>query len=233
MRKLLNDSDYVLRAPRIASSTADARALSLEEQATIIRIYDELLQSGAHSRKKTFQRRMRKWFLGDERAFAVGLDEMDHEESSDGDLSRRHSEINLPQQPHKADSYPLPTRDHRDPPPKFSVDDTMMYTRPSGSRSGSVASSSSSAKRRLGYQQRRVDRLAERSSNSGQLSPTTSSLASPPAFTTNDPHHDTPEPSIAHEDGSSVVTETETMDSEMMSHLKDMFIAEREQQQER
>lgn len=230
MRKLFNDSDHVLRAPRLAASTIAAQALSLEEQATIVRQYDELLQSGAHARKKTFQRRMRKWFLGDQRAFAVGLDEMVNDESSDGDLSRRNSEVDLVHQPHKPNSYPLPARDGRDTPPRFSVDDSMMFTGHSGSKLGSTTSSSSSEKRRMGYQQRRLERLAERDSNWGRLSSTTPSLASPPAFTAVDPQRDPPAPASSHNSGSSAVTETETLDSDLMRDLKDMFIAEREHQ---
>lgn len=176
---------------------------------------------------------MRKWFLGDERAFAVGLDEMDAEESSDGDLSRRNSDIDLrphEHEPHKANSYPLPSRDRPFPRPGYSVDDSMLYTKADKSGHSSLRSgtSSRSGNRPMGYQQRRMERMSARSSLSGH-SPTPS-IASPPAFSPVDPQRDLVSPTGSRYAGSSGATQTESLDSEMMRDLKDMFIAERDQQ---
>lgn len=225
VRKMLNDSDHVLRAPRLASSEIDARAMTLEEQATMTRTYDDLIRSGAHARKKTFQRRMRKWFLGDERAFAVGLDDMKDEDSSDASLSRRSSDLDLTDhQPHKSNSYPISPLSKYDPPPRFSVDGAMIPQ-----RAKSEHESDSSSRGTMGYQQRRMERQAERASLSGSTSPTdpNTSSASPPAFSLHPPSFSSANPSV------SGYTDSETIDSEMMRDLKDMFIAERVSRDER
>jgi len=187
------------------------------------RIYDDLIRSGAHARKKTFQRRMRKWFLGDERAFAVGLDDMKDDESSEASLSRRNSDVDLAHHhPHKANSYPISPLSRDDPPPRFSVDDAMMMPNRTGS------GSSSSARGPMGYQTRRMKRHAERASMSRPASPDHpgSASASPPVFSS--------QPPSFRESGSSVAgnTDSETIDSEVMRDLKDMFIAERVRQEE-
>jgi hypothetical protein len=146
---------------------------------------------------------------------------MDAEDDSSDDLSRRNSETNLEvRQPHKANSYPLPPRHHNDPPPRFSVDDSMLLT----SDGQSSPSSSTSSTRQLRYQQRRMERLSARNSISG-LSPKDQDAGSPPAFSRTDPHH---HPVRRRED--SDVPETDTLDSEVMRDLKDMFITERAQQ---
>jgi hypothetical protein len=221
IRKLLNDSDHVLRAPRLAASEIDAKAMTLEEQAAITRTYDDLIRSGAHARKKTFQRRMRKWFLGDERAFAVGLDEMKDDESSEATLSRRNSDADLSaHQPHKADSYPISPLSRADPPPRFSVDDAMMVPH----RQGSGASSGRS---QLGYERRRIERQAERATLSRPASPdnmSSASLTSPPPFSSREPSIRGSSSSVAGN------TDSETIDSEMMRDLKDMYVAERVRQ---
>jgi hypothetical protein len=196
--------------------------MTSEEKAEMTRIYDDLIRSGAHARKKTFQRRMRKWFLGDERAFAVGLDDMKDDGSSEATLSRRNSDVDLAHYPHKANSYPISPLSRDDPPPRFSEDDVM--TMPPRTGSGSSASSRGA----MGYQTRRMDRLAERSSTSGPASPDYQGSASdsPPVFSS--------QPPSFRESGSSVArnTDSETIDSEVMRDLKDMFIAERTRQEE-
>lgn len=220
VRKLLNDSDHVLRAPRLASSKLDADLLTLEERAMITRTYDDLIRSGAHERKKTFQRRMRKWFLGDERAFAVGLDEMKDDSESEASLSRQSSDVDLAaHHPHKANSYPISPLS-RDKPPRFSsVDDGMMMPHRQGSESSGTS--------QMGYQRRRMERQAERASLSRPASPDRlqAPLPSPPPFTSRDPSLRVTSPSIAGN------TDAETMDSEMMRDLKDMYIAERVRQE--
>jgi hypothetical protein len=146
---------------------------------------------------------------------------MDAEDDSSDDLSRRNSETNLEvRQPHKANSYPLPPRHHNDPPPRFSVDDSMLLT----SDGQSSPSSSTSSTRQLRYQQRRMERLSARNSISG-LSPKDQDADSPPAFSRIDPHH----PAVRRREDSDVA-ETDTLDSEVMRDLKDMFITERAQQ---
>jgi len=193
------------------------------EKAEMTRIYDDLIRSGAHARKKTFQRRMRKWFLGDERAFAVGLDDMKDDESSEASLSRRNSDIDLAQHPHKANSYPISPLSRDDPPRRFSVEDAV--TMPNRSGSGS----SSSVRGPMGYQIRRMERHAERASMSRPASPDylDTDPASSPAYSS--------QPPSFRESGSSVTgnTESDTIDSEVMRDLKDMFIAERVRQEER
>lgn len=221
IRKLLNDSDHVLRAPRLAASELDAQAMTSQEGAVMTRTYDDLIRSGAHARKKTFQRRMRKWFLGDERAFAVGLDDMKDEESSEATISRRNSDVDLVTQhvPHKSNSYPVSQFSRDDPPPRFSVDD--MMTMPQNASSGS----SSSSIEPLGYQRRRMERYTERGSMSDPVSPDYpgEATASPPAFSSQPPSIRSG-PSFG---------DSETIDSEVMRDLKDMFIAERVRQEER
>jgi hypothetical protein len=187
------------------------------------RTYDDLIRSGAHARKKTFQRRMRKWFLGDERAFAVGLDDMKDDESSEASLSRRNSEVDLAHyHKHKANSHPISPLSRDDPPPRFSADD--MMTMPPRTMSGSSASSRGT----MGYQTRRLERHAERASMSRPASPEyeRQDTASPPAFQSRPPSF--------RQSGSSVAgnTDSETVDSEVMRDLKDMFIAERVRQEE-
>jgi hypothetical protein len=186
------------------------------------RTYDDLIRSGAHARKKTFQRRMRKWFLGDERAFAVGLDDMKDDGSSEASLSRRNSEVDLAHYPHKANSHPISPLSRDDPPPRFSADD--MMTMPPRTMSGSSASSRGT----MGYQTRRLERHAERASMSRPASPEyeRQDTASPPAFQSRPPSF--------RQSGSSVAgnTDSETINSEVMRDLKDMFIAERVRQEE-
>jgi hypothetical protein len=223
LRKLLNDSDHVLRAPRLAASEIDARAMTQAEKAEMTQIYDDLIRSGAHARKKTFQRRMRKWFLGDERAFAVGLDDMKDDGSSEASLSRRNSEVDLAHHhSHKANSYPISPLSRDDPPPRFSADD--MMTMPPRTMSGSSASSRGT----MGYQTRRLERQAERASMSRPASPdyTGPGSDSPPVFSS--------QPPSFRRTGSSLAgnTDTETVDSEVMRDLKDMFIAERTRHEE-
>jgi hypothetical protein len=195
--------------------------LTLEERTTITRTYDDLIRSGAHERKKTFQRRMRKWFLGDERAFAVGLDEMKDDSESESSLSRRSSDVDLGiHQPHKANSYPISPLSRGDPPPRFSVDDGMMIP----TRQGSGSSGKTS---QMGYQKRRIERQAERASLSRPASPDRSeSPLAPPPFSSRDPSLRVSSPSIAGN------TDSETMDSDMMRDLKDMYIAERMRQED-
>ena len=222
VRKMLNNSDHVLRAPRLAASKIDAEAMTWEEQAMMTRTYDDLIRSGAHARKKTFQRRMRKWFLGDERAFAVGLDDMKDDVSSDSSMSRRSSEVDLAaHQSHKPNSYSISPLSRDDPPPRFSVGDTMMSPHRPGSETSSAGS-------RFGYERRRLERQAERESLSGPASPidTDTSSAAPPAFSSQPPSFVSTDPSEAGR------TDTETIDTEVMRDLKDMFLAERVRQGE-
>lgn len=164
---------------------------------------------------------MRKWFLGDERAFAVGLDDMKDDESSEAALSRRNSDVDLGvHHPHKSNSYPVSHLSRNDPPPRFSVDDAMLM--PHRAESGDTSSS----KGTMGYQRRRMERQTERESMSRPVSPDNASLASPPAFSSQPPSFRSSSPSVAGR------TDTETIDSEVMKDLKDMFIAERERREE-
>jgi hypothetical protein len=164
---------------------------------------------------------MRKWFLGDERAFAVGLDEMKDDESSEATISRRNSDVDLVTQyvPHQSNSYPVSQLSRDDPPPRSSVDDMMNMPQSVGS--GSILSS----REPLGYQRRRMERYTERGSMSDPVSPDYpgEASASPPAFSSQPPSLRSG-PSLG---------DSETIDSEVMRDLKDMFIAERMRQEER
>jgi hypothetical protein len=133
--------------------------------------------------------------------------------NSDVDLGVHH--------PHKSNSYPVSQLSRNHPPPRFSVDDTMMV--PHKVSSGSTSSSRGT----MGYQTRRMERQAERGSMSGPASPDYLAHSdSPPVFSS--------QPPSFRESGSSIAgnTDSETIDSEVMRDLKDMFIAERVRQEE-
>jgi hypothetical protein len=194
----------------------------------ITRTYDDLIRSGAHERKKTFQRRMRKWFLGDERAFAVGLDEMKDESDSEASLSRRSSEVDLGKHyPHKSNSYPISPLSRDDPPPSFSSVDNGMLMPTRQRMPVRQESSSSAGGSQLNYQRRRMERQEERASLSRPASPNRSeSPLAPPPFSSRDPSLRVSSPSISGN------TEAETIDSETMRDLKNMYIAERMRQED-
>lgn len=211
-----NKNDHVLFAPRLAQSKADASLLSIEQQATFSARYDEIVRSGAHARKKTLEKRMRKWFLGDEKAFAVGLDEMG-DDTSEAPLSRTPSGTSSPRAPEcRLSGESIDS----DPPPRFSAvygDEGAPST--ITSPRGSVSSTS---RQPLGYQQRKQDRIAQRSSISSPLSGR--SPTSPPPFSATDPHPpqtaggSAPPTNVSEDD-------TSTVDSEVMRDLKDMYIS--------
>lgn len=213
VNRWMNKDDNVLRAPRLAQSKEEAFTLSVEEQSMITRQYDDIVRLGAHARKKTIEKRMRKWFLGDDKAFAAGLDEMD-DDQSDVSLSRPGSRSGSPMGELEADA-------------KHSSSSSTKSDAPAFSSRGSYSSES---RQRLAYQQRKLDRLAHRtrSSASSPLSATSGhgfgfgSGDSPPAFSSTDPHPRAPD-----ERARTVFSEpddTETMDSEMARDLKDMYI---------
>jgi hypothetical protein len=148
---------------------------------------------------------------------------MKDEESSEATFSRRNSDDLVAHHvPHKSNSYPVSQLSRDDPPPRFSVDD--MMTMPQSAGSGS----SSSSRVQLGYQRRRMERYTERGTMSDPVSPDYPGevSASPPAFSSQPP-------SLRSGPSSGRSWDSETIDSEVMRDLKDMFIAERVRQEER
>ena len=93
---------------------------------------------------------MRKWFLGDDQAFANGLDEMGEEESEPS-LSRPASSVGF-----------TSTSTTTDPPSYFSSDETA--------KPSSVPTSPSDHNRPLAYQQRRRDRATHRQNTGSTVS---------------------------------------------------------------
>lgn len=155
---------------------------------------------------------MRKWFLGDDKAFAAGLDEME-DDQSEPSLSRPVSRSGSPRRELEGDLKHNSTSSVRSESPAFS----------------SHGSYSSESRQPLGYQQRKIDRLAHRSRSTASSPLSTTSgqghgigYDSPPAFSSADPH-----PRAPNERAPTVYSEpddTETMDSEMARDLKDIYI---------
>lgn len=220
-----NKNDHVLLAPRLAQSKIDAGLLTAEQQTLITRNYDDIVRLGAHARKKTIEKRMRKWFLGDDKAFAKGLDELE-DDGSEPALSRTTSGTSLaPRYEAGPSRSPNSSIDYgRDPPPRFSQDDQYISSATGMSR-GSVGSGS---RQPMAYEQRRFDRLAHRSTPTSPLSAEDQSR-SPPPFSSTDPH-----PSASRHEVVSPISsgpnDTDTIDSEVMRDLKDMYISRQEHQ---
>lgn len=220
-----NKNDHVLHAPRLAASRLEAASLSVEEQATITRKYDDIVRLGAHARKKTVEKRMRKWFLGDDKAFAVGLDEMGDE--ADVSLSRANSGTAL-----------RSPSDSSDPPPRFSQLNPHPVEDSGSSSPDPRRSSASSSGTPMAYQQRRMERLAHRSSASMShsspsptpLTATTSPQDMPPAFSSTDPHPRHRDDSSVSSPSTSTIppSENDTIDTQMMMDLKDMYLAQQQ-----
>lgn len=219
-----NKNEHILLAPRLAQSKIDAAALTIEEQALVTRNYNDIVRLGAHARKKTMEKRMRKWFLGDEKAFSRALDELD-ETASEPALSRTASETDLAAARHAARGSAA----HRS-----SVDlERRSTTRsspddPEGSQWSKLPRESldSISRHPLAYEQRRLDRLTQRSTPSSPLWADEGS-SSPPPFSSTDPYplaasNVPPRPT------SPGPTEADTIDTEVMRDLKDMYISSRD-----
>lgn len=168
---------------------------------------------------------MRKWFLGDDKAFAKGLDELE-DEGSEPALSRPASRTSLAAPKYEAGPSRSPNSSidyGRDTERQSSQDDLQV-----GSFSGSSRGSVSSGSRQpMAYEQRRFDRLAHRSNPTSPLS-AEDRAGSPPPFSSMDPH-----PSISRQQAVSPTSSgpnyTDTIDTEVMRELKDMYISRQEQ----
>lgn len=159
---------------------------------------------------------MRKWFLGDDKAFAAGLDEME-DSQSEPPLSRQISRSESPSGMHGTDHQSSSSSTTSMPPPRFSSVEPPA--------SSSRSSSTSETRQPLAYQQRKLDRAAHRtrSSASSPLSGITGHdyrTDSPPAFASTDPHPHSRAASTIDD----VPDDTETMDSEVARDLKEMYI---------
>lgn len=179
----------------------------------------DIVKLGASARKKTIAKRMRKWFLGDDKAFAAGLDEMG-DDQSEPPLSRPGSRAGSPRRELEVETHPG-SLTSLDPPLRFSSTDTQA--------SSSRGTYSSGTRQPLAYQQRKLDRAAHLTRSTRSSPPSATSAMgrphanhSPPVFSSTDSH-----PRFSGGNTSTVhgvPDDTQTMDSEMGRDLKDMYI---------